>query len=58
MLQFAQSYFVEHVTCSHYSKVNSMKNCIERNLVVKKQDIADDKDENGVTFNSTLKEVL
>ena len=58
MLSFSQNYFVEHMTCSHYSKVDAVKTTIERNLVTKKREIADDKDDKGVTITSTLREVL
>ena len=46
------------MTCSHYSKVDAVKTTIERNLVTKKREIADDKDDKGVTITSTLREVL
>jgi len=59
MLQFAQNYFVEHVTCSHYSNVTSIKNNIERNLTVKKRELSGGagKDEMGNTMNSVKMEV-
>lgn len=57
MLQFSQDYFIEHVTCSHYTNAIAFKNSIERNLVVKKRDLIDDKDEMGKTLNSVGREV-
>ena len=56
-LQFAQSYFVEHLTCCHYTSALALKNGVERNLEVKRQEVAEDKDEMGKTMNSVMREV-
>ena len=55
MLQFSQNYFVEHITCSHYTKALAIKNAIERNLEVKKQEI--EEDDMNKTMNSVQREV-
>ena len=57
MLAFSQDYFIEHVTCSHHTSALALKNGIERNLVVKKRELQDDKDDMGKTMNSVMKEV-
>lgn len=36
MKQYAQKYFVDHGTCSHYTDVVASKLVIERNLEIKK----------------------
>lgn len=60
MLQFAQKYYVEHITCSHYTDVATIKHNIERSLAVKRREVAetDAKDEMGNTMNSVQMEVL
>ena len=57
MLQYAQSYFIEHVTCSHYTSVQSIKSNIERSLTVKKREVTETKDDMGKTMNSVQLEV-
>ena len=59
MMQFAQSYFVEHITCSHYTDVSSIKSNIERSLVIKRQELSPEtKEDLGNTVNSFQMEML
>jgi hypothetical protein len=59
MMQFSQNYYVEHITCSHYTDVGSVKSNIERSLVIKRRELsADAKDELGNTVNSFQMEAL
>lgn len=59
MMQFAQKYYVEHITCSHYTDVSSIKSNIERSLIIKRRDIpADTKDDMGNTANTFQMEVM
>ena len=49
---FAQNYFMEHITCSHYTNSFSLKLTLEKNLVTKKLEGIENKDEKGETMNS------
>lgn len=57
MLVYARNYFVEHVTCSHHTKVFAIKGSVERNLEVKKREVSENRDELGKTMNSVQMEV-
>lgn len=53
MKQYAQKYFVDHGTCSHYTDVVASKLTIERNLEIKKINPGT-KDDLGNTMNSAM----